>query len=99
MKKLCSFADYFVICSADSDRGVKTIVENVEKTCKDNGIRLLGIEGLRESKWVLIDTGDVIVHVFYEPSRIEYDIESLWSDAARVKLPFAQEKKVGTSYN
>lgn len=92
MKKLCSFADYFVICSADSDRGVKTIVENIEKICKDKGIKLLGIEGLQESKWVLVDTGDVIVHVFYEPSRAEYDIESLWSDAPRVNPPFIQEE-------
>jgi len=93
MKKLCSFADYFVICSADSDRGVKTIVENIEKTCKENGIILLGVEGLQESKWVLVDTGDVIAHVFYEPSRAEYDIESLWSDASRVNPPFTQEQE------
>jgi len=93
MKKLCSFADYFVICSADSDRGVKTIVENIEKKCKENRIKLLGVEGLQESKWVLVDTGDVIVHVFYEPSRTEYDIESLWSDAPRVNPPFTLEQE------
>ena len=95
MKKLCSFADYFVICSADSDRGVRTIVENIEKTCKENGVKLLGVEGLQESKWVLVDTGDVIVHVFYQPSRDEYDIESLWSDAPRINLPFTREQAAG----
>ena len=94
MKKLCSFTDYFVICSADSDRGVKTIVENIERTCKEKGIKLLGVEGLQESKWVLVDTGDVIIHVFYEPSRAEYDIESLWSDAPRVNLSLSEEKAV-----
>ncbi|NIT13035.1 MAG: ribosome silencing factor, partial [Candidatus Dadabacteria bacterium] len=88
MTKLSDYADYFIICSADSDRGVKTIVENIEKKCKELGEKPLGVEGQKESKWVLIDSGDVIVHVFYEPVREEFDIESLWNEAPRVKLPF-----------
>lgn len=92
MTKLSDIADYYVICSADSDRGVKTIVENVEKKCKELDTPRLGTEGLKESKWVLVDAADVIVHVFYEPVRDEFDIESLWNEAPKVKLPFEQEQ-------
>jgi ribosome-associated protein len=90
--ELSDFADYFVICSADSDRGVKTIVENIEKKCKELDAKILGVEGLKESKWVLIDAVDVIIHVFYDPIREEFDIESLWNEAPRVELPFVQER-------
>ena len=65
MTKLSDFADYFIICSADSDRGVKTIVENIVEKCKELGTKVLGVEGLKESRWVLIDAGDIIVHVFH----------------------------------
>ena len=92
MVKLSDFTDYFIICSADSARGVKTIVENIEKKCKELGTKVLGVEGLKDSRWVLIDAGDIIVHVFHDPIRSEYDIESLWNEAPRVELPFEQEQ-------
>jgi len=92
MVKLSDFTDYFIICSSDSARGVKTIVENIEKKCKDLGTKVLGVEGLKESRWVLVDAGDIIVHVFHDPIRSEYDIESLWNEAPRVELPFVQEQ-------
>lgn len=92
MVKLSDFTDYFIICSADSARGVKTIVENIEIKCKELGTKVLGVEGLKESRWVLIDAGDIIVHVFHDPIRSEYDIESLWNEAPRVELPFIQEQ-------
>lgn len=92
MIELSDFTDYFIICSADSSRGVKTIVENIEIKCKELGTKVLGVEGLKESRWVLIDAGDIIVHVFHDPIRSEYDIESLWNEAPRVELPFVQEQ-------
>ncbi|MCH7926513.1 MAG: ribosome silencing factor [Candidatus Dadabacteria bacterium] len=92
MIELSDFTDYFIICSADSARGVKTIVENIEIKCKELGTKVLGVEGLKESRWVLIDAGDIIVHVFHDPIRSEYDIESLWNEAPRVELPFVQEQ-------
>ncbi|TDJ06277.1 MAG: ribosome silencing factor [Deltaproteobacteria bacterium] len=92
MIELSDFTDYFIICSADSARGVKTIVENIEIKCKELGTKVLGVEGLKESRWVLIDAGDIIVHVFHDPIRAEYDIESLWNEAPRVELPFVQEQ-------
>ena len=88
IKGLSDFADYFIICSADSDRGVKTIVENIEEELEGMGEKALGVEGYADSRWVLIDAADVVVHVFYEPVRKFYDIEGLWVDAPRVELPF-----------
>ncbi len=79
-----SFADYFVICSGKSTRQVQGISDNIEMSLKELGIKPLGIEGLREGQWVLMDYGDVIVHIFYEPVRYFYDLESLWSEAETV---------------
>ena len=93
--------DFFLICSANSTRGVKTIVDNIEKTLEEAGEKIIGIEGYSEGNWVLIDSADVVVHVFYEPSRKFYDIESLWIDAPRVKISFENEhqKKSGGYQN
>lgn len=88
MKALSDFTDYFLICGADSDRGVRTIVDNIEKKLKELGERVIGVEGYAEGKWVLIDAVDVVVHVLYEPIRRFYDIEGLWIDAPRINLPF-----------
>ncbi|MCI0453954.1 MAG: ribosome silencing factor [Candidatus Dadabacteria bacterium] len=88
MKTLTDFTDYFLICSADSDRGVRTIVDNIEKKLKELGEKVIGVEGYSEGRWVLIDAVDVVVHVLHEPARMLYDIEGLWIDAPRIKLPF-----------
>ncbi len=80
-----SFADYFIICSGKSGRQVQGIADNLENDLKNRGIRPIGTEGRREGHWVLMDYGDVIIHVFYEPVRFFYDLESLWSEAARVE--------------
>lgn len=86
VSKLSSFADYFVICSGRSSRQVQGIADNLESKLRKQGIRAAGVEGSREGHWVLMDYGDVIVHIFYEPVRLFYDLESLWSDAERVSL-------------
>jgi len=83
---LASFADTFIVCSGRSHRQVSAIAEFVQKDLKAKGIKPLGIEGLREGHWVLMDYGDVLIHVFYEPVRIFYDLEGLWSDAKRVEV-------------
>jgi len=91
IKALSDIADYFLVCSADSDRGVKTIVDNVEQKLKQMGERAIGVEGYTEGRWVLIDAADVVVHVFYEPLRRFYDIEGLWIDAPRIKIPIEDQ--------
>lgn len=87
-----SFADYFVICSGKSGRQVQGIADNIERGLKEIGIRPLGVEGLREGQWVLMDYGDVIVHIFYEPVRYFYDLESLWSEAETVRWDERSER-------
>ena len=89
--KKSDVTDYFVVCSANSDRGVRTVVESVQRELKKRGISILGTEGSSEGRWVLLDLADVVLHVFYEPLREFYDIEGLWVDAPRVDLPFLGE--------
>ncbi|MCK4389934.1 MAG: ribosome silencing factor [Desulfobacterales bacterium] len=85
LRGLASFADTFIICSGRSHRQVSAIAEFIEHDLKKQGIKPLGVEGLREGHWVLMDYGDVVIHVFYEPVRLFYDLEGLWSDAKRIQ--------------
>lgn len=87
------FADYFVICSANSRRGVEAITDNVERTLKKNKIKIIGMEGRIKKNWVLIDASDVIVHIFYLPLREFYDIEGLYVDSPRVNIDLSKAKQ------
>lgn len=93
--RLSSFADYFIICSGKSSRQVQGIAENLEAGLRRRGVRAVGTEGSREGHWILMDYGDVIVHIFYEPVRLFYDLESLWSEAKRID--FEQESAISGS--
>jgi ribosome-associated protein len=81
------YADFLVLASGTSDRHVQAIAENVESVLRKKRTVLLGIEGLPESRWVLMDFGDVVVHVFVGELRSYYDLEGLWIDASRVPVP------------
>ena len=85
--KMSSFTDYFLIVSGSSDRRVQTIAESIVQCMKEQGVRPLGVEGLRDGRWALIDFGDWVVHVFYEEARGVFDLEEFWFDAPRVELP------------
>ncbi len=85
VSRFSSFADYFIICSGTSSRQVQGIADNVEKGLRARGIKPLGSEGRQEGHWILMDYADVIIHIFYEPVRQVYDLESLWSEAPRVE--------------
>lgn len=78
--------DYFVICSGMSSTQVKAVAENVEEKLEEYGIRKLRIEGLKEARWILLDYGSVVVHVFQEQDREFYNLEHLWGDAKVVHL-------------
>lgn len=86
LKGLTIIADYFVICSGESTTQVKAITELVEERFDRAGIKPLGIEGLNYSHWVLMDYGDVIIHIFEEDTRTFYGLEKLWIDAGRIQL-------------
>jgi ribosome-associated protein len=85
--ELTSLADYFLICTGRSDTQVQAITQSIETNLASHGIRPLAIEGYAAGQWVIIDYGDVLVHVFYEPVREFYDLERLWARAPRVALP------------
>jgi ribosome-associated protein len=83
--ELLSVTDAFVLTSGHNTRQVKTIVEEVERKAKlDAGRKPVAVEGLDDLRWVLMDYGDFVVHVFLDEARDYYDLERLWGDAPRV---------------
>lgn len=86
LRGLSSVADYFVIMTGTSDRHVQAVAENIMEAFKGVGNPLIGSEGLSKGNWVLLDYGEVVVHVFLEPVREYYDIERLWIDAPHLDL-------------
>lgn len=78
--------DIFLIVSADNDRQVAALVEAVEDALRDQGVKPLRREGGREGRWVLLDFGDVVVHVQHDEEREFYDLERLWKDCPRLDL-------------
>jgi ribosome-associated protein len=98
---LTSIGDYFVICSGRSDTQVQAIAEGVQDHLAELGVRPLAVEGLERGQWVLLDYGDVVVHVFQVPVRNFYDLDRLWARAPHVELPEpfqtqARSQKTGT---
>ena len=81
---LIVITDLFVICSGQTDRQLKTIVEEIETAVRELGERPVRREGDADAGWVLLDYVDVVVHVFAEEARDYYDLERLWRDAPRV---------------
>jgi ribosome-associated protein len=79
--------DVFVLCSAKNDRQVKSIVDEVEDRLRELGAKPIRREGERDGRWVLIDYGDVVVHVQHEEERQFYALERLWRDCPLVPLP------------
>jgi ribosome-associated protein len=86
LRKLVSFTDYFVICSADSDTQVKAISDQIDKILSESGVKCWHKEGMRALSWVLMDYVDVVVHIFKKDAREFYNLEKLWGDAQSEKL-------------
>jgi ribosome-associated protein len=80
------YADFLVLMSGRSDRQVNALAEGIEEAMRLRGRRPLNVEGRGAAQWVLMDYGDVIVHVFLEDIRGAYDLESLWEDARRLPV-------------
>ncbi len=86
VSELTSYADTLVLATGTSDRHTRSIVDAIREAGSQRGEKPLGVEGYDEGRWVLIDFGDVIVHVFQEAVRKNYDLERLWSDADELEL-------------
>lgn len=78
-------ADYFIICHGNSETQVQAIGASVREKAGELGIRVRGIEGMNTARWVLVDLGDVVVHIFHRDEREFYNLERLWSDAKIVE--------------
>jgi len=88
VRKICSFADYFIICSGTSTRHTRAISDAIEEHLKkDLGLTPAHLEGYTQSEWILMDYFDFVIHIFLEPAREFYDLERLWKSAPRVALP------------
>lgn len=91
MRPLSSEFDYFVIATGNSRRKLHAIGDEIDQTLEgDLGDHRLGTEGYHESRWILLDYGSVVIHLFDEPTRRFYALEDLWDTAERVKLPWEQ---------
>jgi ribosome-associated protein len=84
LQKISDFTDYFLICSGTSERQVQAIADAVEERLRGLRVRPLHVEGYNRAQWVLLDYGDLVVHVFQEEPRRHYALERLWGDAPDV---------------
>jgi ribosome-associated protein len=88
VRKLSSLTDYLLIASGRSDRQVQAIAEGIRLGLKqEHATQPLAVEGMNEGRWILLDYGDVMVHVFQEPVRDFYDLDGLWSEAPAIPVP------------
>ena len=86
VREISLLADYFLICQANSERQINAIVDEINEQEAKNQVEVKRVEGKEGGKWILIDLGDVIVHVFQSSERAFYNLEKLWSDAPMVDL-------------
>jgi ribosome-associated protein len=93
MRSITPVFDYFVIVTGNSRRQLHAISEEIDRTLeKDLGDKRMGIEGYSESRWILLDYGSVVIHIFDEETREFYALEEFWGTAERVPLPFIKQQ-------
>jgi len=83
----CSFADYFILSSGRSKRQVLALAQHVEEALAKIKVKPLGMEGMEEGLWVLMDYNTVVIHIFFQELREFYDLEGLWAGAPRASIP------------
>jgi ribosome-associated protein len=95
LRPIATFTDYFVITSGTNVRQVQAIADEITERLKREGTRAERIEGYRTAEWVLVDYGDFIVHIFEDKARRFYDLERLWREGVRVRLPAGLQAETG----
>lgn len=89
MKGISLLADYFIICHGNSDRQVQAIAREIQDAVAKEGHEIRRVEGFDTARWILVDLGDVVVHVFHKDERSYYNLERLWGDAPQLEVPQA----------
>lgn len=85
LRGISTVADYFLLCTGNSEPHLKAIADEITRRLRDHGIRPRGQNGLPPSRWIVLDYGSVLIHVFHPELRERYALEQLWGDAKRVK--------------
>ena len=93
VRKVVSYAEYVLICSGSSDRQLAAVAQAISKKMQDAGVKCRGVEGVDSGRWVLMDFGDVVVHVFLDPVRGLYDLEGLFHLGEPVAIPGYDRKR------
>ena len=85
MRKVANFCDYFVLCSGNSDRQIKAVAKGIEEGLEEYKQRIRHKQGLSDGRWVVLDLGDVVAHIFDKERREFYGLDYLWQEAKKVK--------------
>lgn len=91
MNQVSLVADYFLICHGNTERQVQAIARAIKDKMDEQDIEVNRMEGFEQARWVLIDLGDIVCHIFHQDERSYYNLERLWGDAAEVPLHIGQE--------
>ncbi len=91
LRGITIIADFFLICTGKSSIHIRSIADKIEENMKDYGFRKLRVEGYQEAAWILVDYGDVVVHVMAAEQRAFYNLEAFWSTAPRLNLELIPE--------
>ncbi len=87
LREQSAFTEYFLVCSATSDRQAMAIADSIGIELKEDGFNPVAVEGYRDGRWIIMDYGDLVVHVFLDALRDYYNLEGLWGQAPRVPIP------------
>lgn len=87
LRPATSFTDFFVLCNGNNQRQCQAICDEVVKAMRGRGERAISVEGYDNAEWILLDYGDIVVHIFTPQTRSFYDLERLWRDAHPVAIP------------
>lgn len=91
MKEVSLVADYFIICHGNNERQVQTIAREIKDRMDKIGVNINRMEGFEQARWILVDVGDIVCHIFHKDERNYYNLERLWGDASRVPLEIELE--------
>jgi len=96
LRKKVDFADYFLLCSAHSTKHAQGLADYVTLELEKIGIVPLSVEGMEQGNWIVLDYGSIVVHIFYEPIRMLYNLEELWLDLPQRRVKKLSQEQRGS---